>query len=126
MIDVDTGSAQFYIFYFIPPSTTGPNAIVHVEIVAIDVRDYKGGDSDKWSRTCEQLPHLQRLVLGFRSREDMTRFVREVVNTKLDDLHSADRVKYAVITEDGMWFQASVDSEEVKEIGFEENELWRI
>ncbi len=47
----------------------------------------------------------------------MTRFVREVVCNKLDDLRSADRVKYVVLEGhkwDGMWFRAFVDSEELK------------
>ncbi|PSR97718.1 hypothetical protein PHLCEN_2v4260 [Hermanssonia centrifuga] len=67
-------------FYFILPSTTlaGPNSIMQVEIMAMFIENYETGESDKWNQTCEHLPHLQKLVLGFSSREDMTRFVREV------------------------------------------------
>ncbi|PSS17135.1 hypothetical protein PHLCEN_2v3223 [Hermanssonia centrifuga] len=104
----------FKKFYFILPSTTGLNSIVQIDIIGIEIGEYKRGDSDKWTKTCEHLPPLQKLVLGFSSREDMGRFIREVVCTKLDDLRSANRVKYAVIQEDGMWFRASVDSEELK------------
>ncbi|PSR97716.1 hypothetical protein PHLCEN_2v4274 [Hermanssonia centrifuga] len=104
-------------FYFILPSTTGLNSIVQIDIMGIEIGEYKRGDSDKWNKACEQLPPLQKLVLGFSSREDMGRFVREVVCTKLDDLRSANRVKYAVRQGHkwyGMWFRASVDSEELK------------
>ncbi len=106
-----------YNFYFILPSTTGPNSTVQIDIIGIDTGEYKRGDSDKWNKTCEQLPTLQKLVLGFRSREDMGRFVREVVCTKLDDLRSANRVKYAVLQgkgKDEMWFRAFVGEEGLK------------
>ncbi|PSS17137.1 hypothetical protein PHLCEN_2v3225 [Hermanssonia centrifuga] len=84
--------------------------------MAIFIKDYSDS-ADKWTKTCEHLPPLQKLVLGFSSREDMTRFVREVVCTKLDDLRSTDRVTYAVLQGGysyGMWFRVSVDSEELK------------
>ncbi|PSR72660.1 hypothetical protein PHLCEN_2v11468 [Hermanssonia centrifuga] len=101
-------------FSFILPFTTGCKSIVQVEIIAIYI-DYYDGDSDKWIKMCEQLPLLQKLVFGFRSREVMTRFVQNVVCAKLDALRSADRVKYAVLQ--GEWpqqFRASDDSEELK------------
>ncbi len=47
----------------------------------------------------------------------MDRFVHEVVKTKLDNLSSADRVKYAILQGhewNGIWLRASVDSEELK------------
>ncbi|THH01566.1 hypothetical protein EW026_g1150 [Hermanssonia centrifuga] len=124
MIDVHVRS---YKFYFIMPSAPGPgNSIVWVEIIAIYIEEYKDGDSDKWNKTCDQLPTLQKLVLGFSSTEDMTHFVREVVNTKLDDLRSADRVKYAVLGENGWSRASSADSEELKETGLRVEDLWRI
>ncbi len=116
-----------YKFYFIMPSAPGPgNSIVRVEIIAIYIEEYKDGDSDKWNKTCDQLPTLQQLVLGFSSTEDMTHFVREVVNTKLDALRSADRVKYAVLGENGWSRASSADSEELKETGLRVEDLWRI
>ncbi|PSR72657.1 hypothetical protein PHLCEN_2v11465 [Hermanssonia centrifuga] len=128
MIDVD-GDIRIY---FILPSTTGPKSPVRFETIAIFIRSYKDGDPEKWNKTCEQLPPLQNLVLGFDSVEDMTRFIREVVSTKLDDLRSADRVKYTILKgkycQDtrGMWLRASVDSKELKETGWGKCDLWRI
>ncbi|PSR72659.1 hypothetical protein PHLCEN_2v11467 [Hermanssonia centrifuga] len=127
--EVKTSGRQFYIFYFILPSTTRPNTIVQVEIIGIIIREYKDGDSDKWNKTCEHLPPLQKLALGFSSKEDMTRFVQEVVSTKLHSLRSEDRVKYAVLQGEGeneMWSRASFDLEELKETGLAEDDLWRI
>ncbi len=117
MIEVLVEFTASVYFYFILPSTTGLNSIVQIDIIGLQIEEYKRGDSDKWNKTCEQLPPLQKLVLGFRSKGDMGRFIREVVCTKLDDLRSANRVKYAVRQGhkwDGMWFRASVDSEELK------------
>ncbi|PSR78547.1 hypothetical protein PHLCEN_2v7388 [Hermanssonia centrifuga] len=108
---------RLYNFYFILPSLTGPNSIIEFEIVGIYIVEYEDGDSDMWKKTCEQLPPLQKLVLGFKSRENMARFVREVVKTNLDNLSSADRVKFAILQGhewNGMWLRASVDSEELK------------
>ncbi len=114
-MDVDVGyDARFS---FILPSTISPNSIVQVEIIVIIIPEYKDGDSDKWNKTCEQLLPLQKLILAFSSKEEMTRFVRDVVNTEMDELCSVDRVKYVVLQgdpEDGMLVQAFVDSEELK------------
>ncbi|PSR78548.1 hypothetical protein PHLCEN_2v7389 [Hermanssonia centrifuga] len=104
-------------FSFILPSTISPNSIVQVEIIVIIIPEYKDGDSDKWNKTCEQLLPLPKLILAFSSKEEMIRFVRDVVNTEMDELCSADRVKYVVLQgdpEDGMLLQAFVDSEELK------------
>ncbi|THH00818.1 hypothetical protein EW026_g1756 [Hermanssonia centrifuga] len=107
----------------------GPISIIEVEIIGIYIVEYEDGDSDMWKKTFEQLPPLQKLVLGFKSRENMDRFVHEVVKTKLDNLSSADRVKYAILQGhewNGIWSRASVDSEELKETGLLYDGLWRI
>ncbi len=89
----------------------------NIEIVAIDIPVYSDNRLEIFSTVCEHLPPLQKLIIGFKSKEDISHYVHKVMNPKLGDLRSVDKVEYAVLGgEYGkyQWLRKLPDSEDWK------------
>ncbi|THG95421.1 hypothetical protein EW026_g6229 [Hermanssonia centrifuga] len=71
---------------------------------------------------------IPKLIIGFKSKEDISHYVHKVMNPKLGDLRSVDKVEYAVLGgEYGkyQWLRKLPDSEDWKETGLGRADLWR-
>ncbi len=101
-----------------------PTITPQIEVIAIDIQRYatdrQGSSINDWKRlnnVCEHLPPLlQKLVVGFISQEDMSIFIHQVANSKLDNLRKAGKLMYAVSRKTKSsfeWLRASPDSEEL-------------
>ncbi|PSR97728.1 hypothetical protein PHLCEN_2v4270 [Hermanssonia centrifuga] len=114
-----------------------PTITPQIEVIAIDIQRYatdrQGSSINDWKRlnnVCEHLPPLlQKLVVGFISQEDMSIFIHQVANSKLDNLRKAGKLTYAVSRKTKSsfeWLRASPDSEELTETGLSQKDLWKV
>ncbi|PSS38085.1 hypothetical protein PHLCEN_2v65 [Hermanssonia centrifuga] len=90
-------------FLFTPTANKLQKSEVHLETIAIDLsprdliiaamtRDWKKSDT-----LASRLPDLQKVIWGFESRKDMLRFVNKIVDTQMENLRDAGKLRYAVL-----------------------------
>ncbi len=90
-------------------------------------------DWKKSDTLASRLPDLQAIVIGFGLQDDMSRFVNDVVNTKMENMRSVGKLKYAIFNgsdyfdnhddsggivnfRSQVWMRASPDSAELERV----------
>ncbi len=100
---------------FILASGTQKDSFPLLETIAINLRDnfdsieqVIANDWQTLNELSTHLPHIPTVVLGFRSREDVSYFVSEVVDATLGTLLLLGKLRYAVADKVGTkWFRVS-------------------
>ncbi|THG96486.1 hypothetical protein EW026_g5348 [Hermanssonia centrifuga] len=94
-------------------------------MIAAMTRDWKKSDT-----LASRLPDIRKVVLGFDSMSDMSRFMNEVVDTQMDNLREAGKLRYAVFdySKTGwQWMRASPGSDKLEATPFSDRQdLWRV
>ncbi|THG96488.1 hypothetical protein EW026_g5351 [Hermanssonia centrifuga] len=137
----------FNVSFVFTPTTNSQKSEVHLEAIAIDSRGWMYNmmkvDWKKSDTLASRLPDLQAIVIGFGLQDDMSRFVNDVVNTKMENMRSVGKLKYAIFNgsdyfdnhddsggivnfRSQVWMRASPDSAELEPTTFERKDLWLV
>ncbi|PSS38087.1 hypothetical protein PHLCEN_2v67 [Hermanssonia centrifuga] len=125
--------------FLFTPTTNSQTSEVHLEIITIDLSDSDrmeaamkaaGVDWKKSDTLASRLPGLQKVVLGFWSRKNMSRFMNEVVDTQMENLREAGKLKYAIFDHrktGWQWLRASPGLNKLEPTPFSKlKDLWRV
>ena len=99
----------------------GGTPVGNVRTIGIDfthgslpIDDALNADWEQFTSNACGLPSLDTVMFGFLTLEDVDRFVRLVVSTKMERLRDRDRVRYLVMGKVGTWMYASPGSKQLR------------
>ncbi len=121
MLDIGCKCHHSDIDFIFTPTTEPQKSEVHLETVTISYDSWwiiNKATKDYLKRSdtlASRLPDLQKVVLGFRSQDDMLHFVNEVVNMQMENLR-AGKLRYAIFdkSETKRWMRVSPDSNQLE------------
>ncbi len=123
MLDIDCRwFFDTYLTFLFTPTTNSKRSEVHLETIVINLsysRPMNAAMKWDWKKSdtlASRLPDLQKVVFGFESRKDMSRFVNEVVDTQMENLRGAGKLSYAVLDrhKTERWMRASPGSDKLE------------